>query len=63
MDAYFNLIIKYSWMEVFEKYSLEFDKSKKFMFHHNEESFSLIDSKLLEDGSISLNNNILYCNR
>ena len=63
LDAYFNLIIKYSWMEVFEKYSLEFDKSKKFMFHHNEESFSLIDSKLLEDGSISLNNNILYCNR
>lgn len=63
LNKFFDLVFKYSWTEVFKKYSLEFDKSKKFMFHHDEKKVSLLDSKLLEDGSILINNDILYCNR
>jgi BirA family biotin operon repressor/biotin-[acetyl-CoA-carboxylase] ligase len=50
----------YPWQEVFSKFSVEFQKSKNFNFHLNNEKISLKDAKLNSDGSLSINNKKVY---
>ncbi len=45
----------FSWKQIFSKYKIEFQKSKKFVFHYKNEKLSLQDAKLNFDGSISIN--------
>lgn len=63
-----DLILKYlayiktqiSWKNIFSKYMLEFEKSRKFFIHYENQIFSLNDASLYKDGSILLNNKRVY---
>lgn len=53
LDKYFKKIKKnISWKQVFSKYELEFDKSKKFFTHNKDGVISLKEATLQSDGSI-----------
>ena len=53
LEKYFQKLEKFSsWKQIFSKYRLEFDKSKTFSAHHNDQKISLEKAKLLCDGSI-----------
>ena len=53
----------FSWKQVFSKYKIEFQKAKKFYFHLDNELVSLSDATLNQDGSITVNNNIVFSSR
>ncbi len=53
ISTYFiNLEKKFSWKYIFSKYRLEFYKSKKYFSHNHNQTLSLGDASLLNDGSI-----------
>lgn len=60
---YFKNLESYSWSEVFNKYKLEFYKNDNFSFHHKNQILYFKDSELLKDGSILINNEIIYSAR
>ena len=51
---------KLLWKNIFSKYMLEFEKSRKFSVHYENRVFSLEDAFLYEDGSILLGNKRVY---
>ncbi|EDP0294034.1 biotin--[acetyl-CoA-carboxylase] ligase [Campylobacter jejuni] len=51
---------KILWKNIFSKYMLEFEKSRKFSVHHESKVFSLENSFLYEDGSILLGDKRVY---
>ncbi|MDX2331271.1 biotin--[acetyl-CoA-carboxylase] ligase [Campylobacter hepaticus] len=51
---------KILWKNIFSKYMLEFEKSRKFSVHYKDKVFSLEDSFLYEDGSILLGDKRVY---
>ncbi len=51
---------KISWKNVFSKYKIEFQKSFDFTFHLDGKKKSLADAKLLDDGSIEIENKRVY---
>ncbi|MGM8975001.1 biotin--[acetyl-CoA-carboxylase] ligase [Campylobacter jejuni] len=51
---------KFLWKNIFSKYMLEFEKSRKFNVHHEGKVFSLENSFLYEDGSILLGDKRVY---
>ena len=61
LEKYFlNLEKGFSWKQVFSKYKLKFYKNQNFSTHNKKEKISLGDASLLEDGSISINNERIY---
>jgi len=56
----FEVEKKLSWKKIFSKYKLEFQKGKNFTFHIDGKIFFLKDAKLLEDGSVEINNKKVY---
>ncbi|WP_270989214.1 biotin--[acetyl-CoA-carboxylase] ligase [Campylobacter upsaliensis] len=48
------------WKQIFSKYVLEFEKSKKFSVHYEGKLYALKDALLYEDGSILLANKRVY---
>lgn len=55
-----NIDKKILWNDIFKSYKLDFEKSKELSFTHNEKKISLKDAELNSDGSITLNNEIIY---
>ena len=53
----------FSWKQVFSKYKVEFQKAKKFYFHLDDELVSLSKATLNQDGSITINNKIVFSSR
>ncbi|CAG9469470.1 biotin--[acetyl-CoA-carboxylase] ligase [Campylobacter upsaliensis] len=51
---------KFLWKQIFSKYVLEFEKSKKFSVHYEGKLYALKDTLLYEDGSILLANKRVY---
>ncbi|MDL0114569.1 biotin--[acetyl-CoA-carboxylase] ligase [Campylobacter felis] len=51
---------KFLWKQIFSKYMLEFEKSKKFSVHYEGRLYALKDALLYEDGSILLANKRVY---
>ncbi|EGK7481848.1 biotin--[acetyl-CoA-carboxylase] ligase [Campylobacter upsaliensis] len=51
---------KILWKQIFSKYVLEFEKSKKFSVHYEGKLYALKDALLYEDGSILLANKRVY---
>ncbi|MDL0103469.1 biotin--[acetyl-CoA-carboxylase] ligase [Campylobacter felis] len=51
---------KFLWKQIFSKYMLEFEKSKKFSVHYEGRLYTLKDALLYEDGSILLANKRVY---
>ncbi|EJW1436738.1 biotin--[acetyl-CoA-carboxylase] ligase [Campylobacter jejuni] len=51
---------KILWKNIFSKYMLEFEKSRKLSVHHEGKVFSLENSFLYEDGSILLGDKRVY---
>ncbi|ELF1061156.1 biotin--[acetyl-CoA-carboxylase] ligase [Campylobacter upsaliensis] len=51
---------KFLWKQIFSKYVLEFEKSKKFSVHYEGKLYALKDALLYEDGSILLANKRIY---
>ncbi|MEB2816564.1 biotin--[acetyl-CoA-carboxylase] ligase [Campylobacter upsaliensis] len=51
---------KFLWKQIFSKYVLEFEKSKKFSVHYEGRLYALKDALLYEDGSILLANKRVY---
>jgi len=49
-----------SWKQVFSKYAIEFERSKKFSTHIQGEYTSLVNAILSEDGSLIINNKRVY---
>ncbi len=61
LEKYFlNLEKAFSWKQIFSKYKLEFYKNQDFSTHNKKEKISLGDASLLDDGSISINNERIY---
>ena len=61
LKKYFkNVEKKVLWKQVFSKYKLEFDKSKKYYTHNNNLKISLRDAILCGDGSIISNAERIY---
>jgi len=51
---------KISWKNVFSKYKIEFQNNLDFTFHLDGKKKSLADAKLLDDGSIEVENRRVY---
>ncbi|TXE84430.1 biotin--[acetyl-CoA-carboxylase] ligase [Campylobacter peloridis] len=51
---------KQSWKDIFSKYMLEFEKSRKFFIHNKGKILSLEEALLYKDGSILLDNKRIY---
>ncbi|PSM51606.1 biotin-[acetyl-CoA-carboxylase] ligase [Campylobacter blaseri] len=49
-----------SWKQIFSKFMLEFEKSRKFFSHIGNRKISLEFAKLCEDGAILINNKKVY---
>lgn len=49
-----------SWKNIFSKYMIEFEKSRKFFIHNEGRILSLEDALLYKDGSILLDNKRIY---
>ncbi len=49
-----------SWKQVFSKYKIEFQKSRKFNFHYNGDEFSLEKAELDFDGSVLVDGRKIY---
>lgn len=51
---------KISWKQIFSKFEIQFDLSRKFITHIGSESVNLSDAKLCDDGAIFVNNKKVY---
>lgn len=51
---------KFSWKQIFSKYSLEFTNNFKFTFHHKGKIVSLRNAVLCEDGSLLIESERIY---
>lgn len=51
---------KFSWKQIFSKFSVEFDKSKTFITHINGQSVDLSGAQLCDDGAILINDKKVY---
>lgn len=51
---------KISWKQIFSKFRIDFQKSKSFITHVNNEQISLRDALLCEDGAILVNDKKVY---
>lgn len=51
---------KISWKQIFRFYALEFQNNFDFDFHHNGQKVSFKEAKLLEDGAICVDSQIVY---
>ena len=51
---------KILWKQIFSKYMLEFEKSREFKIHYENELLSLKDAILCEDGSVLVENKRVY---
>ncbi|RAX54071.1 biotin--[acetyl-CoA-carboxylase] ligase [Helicobacter sp. 16-1353] len=60
LETYFSSIDNYSWNKVFTKYSQEFHQNERFSFHYKNKILSFKNAKLLPDGAIKINNDIIY---
>lgn len=61
LKEYFTSIQKkQSWKNIFSKYMLEFEKSRKFFIHYDGKLLSLDNALLYKDGSILLDNKRIY---
>lgn len=60
LNQYFNSIEKYTWSDIFNKYSQEFKQNHNFSFHYNNKILSFKNAKLLPDGAIKIDNEIIY---
>ncbi len=61
VENFVEKIEKYiSWKQVFSKYKIEFQKSKKFNFHYKSDKFSLRKAELDFDGSILIDGKKIY---
>lgn len=61
VEEYYEQIKKIpSWKQIFSKFRVEFQKSKKFSFHDEGKSVSLAEATLNDDGSIQINNKKVY---
>ncbi len=61
LHQYFNLVKScQSWKQIFSKFELEFDKSRKYFTHIKNEKISLKNVELLDDGSIEYNGEKVY---
>lgn len=64
VDLYFkNLNLKPQWKQIFSKYLIEFELSKNFCVHIDDEQVSLSGAILQNDGSIIINNKRVYSAR
>ena len=62
--SYFkNIEKKVLWKQVFSKYKLEFENSKKFFTHSDGKKISLESSVLESDGSLNINGERIYSRR
>lgn len=50
----------FSWKQIFSKYKLEFDLSRKFFVHVEGKKISLQNATLLKDGSLEIQNKRVY---
>jgi len=55
-----QLSYKKNWKEIFDKFSIEFEKSRAFCSHFEEKEIMLKDAKLNSDGSLSIDNKKIY---
>ena len=60
LQSYFSSICSYTWQDVFNKYQLEFSKNDTFSFHYGNVLIPFKDAKLLYDGSIEINGEVIY---
>jgi len=61
LEKYLEALVEYpSWKQVFSKYAIEFERSKKFFTHVEGESKSLENAILSNDGSLILDNKRVY---
>ncbi len=61
LEEYFIYVKKkILWKNIFSKYMLEFEKSRKFFIHNNGDILSLNEALLYKDGSILLGNKRIY---
>lgn len=60
LESYLSSINTYSWSSVFSQYELEFYKNHNFNFHHQNKIISFKNAKLLNDGAIEVDGDILY---
>lgn len=49
-----------SWKQIFSKFKIEFERSKKYLTHIENEQISLGDTTLLDDGSLEYNNQRIF---
>ncbi len=64
MEEYFRMLEeKILWKEIFSKFEIEFHKSKHFFVHVKGEKVALRRARLLEDGSVMINNERVYSTR
>lgn len=55
-----KLKIKISWKQIFSKFMIDFEKSKKFHSHIGDEMVNLDNAQLCEDGAILINKKKVY---
>jgi BirA family biotin operon repressor/biotin-[acetyl-CoA-carboxylase] ligase len=64
LDDYFTVLMeRKEWKDIFSKFEIEFKVSKEYITTINKEKISLIDSILLEDGSIMIDSKKVYSSR
>jgi BirA family biotin operon repressor/biotin-[acetyl-CoA-carboxylase] ligase len=51
---------KSSWKQIFSKFKLEFNRSKNYHTHCENQTISLEDAQLLDDGSLNVNGQRIY---
>ncbi len=57
---FINLELSHSWKEIFRKFKVEFEKSKRFSFHEENFKISMQNAVLNPDGSVTINNKRIY---
>ncbi|MEA2111873.1 MAG: biotin--[acetyl-CoA-carboxylase] ligase [Campylobacterota bacterium] len=61
LNQYFNFVKScQSWKQIFSKFELEFDKSRKYFTHIENEKVSLVNVTLQDDGSIEYDGKKVY---
>ncbi|MBT0881536.1 biotin--[acetyl-CoA-carboxylase] ligase, partial [Campylobacter sp. 2018MI27] len=61
LKTFFDRInLNISWKEIFDYYKSDFELSRSFYFKNDDNTYSLNDVKLYEDGSILVDNKRIY---
>lgn len=63
LKKYFDSIESYTWESVFKGYKKEFYKNYSFSFHINNKQVSLNNATLLQDGSLKIDDKVVYAIR